>query len=59
MLTALEPKAFRDKVRQRVRWEGTVRNPYEIMHIADEVEERYVQHEAVEAVFKETARNTK
>lgn len=50
----LEPKAFRDGVRERDRWKGAG-YPDEIVNILDKAEEKHVQHEEGEAVNKAAA----
>lgn len=55
MLTALEPKAFRHEVRERVRCEGAGKDPDEMDGILDEVNENIVQHEAIETANKAAA----
>lgn len=49
MLTALKTEAFRDEVRQRVKWERAGKDQDEMVNIMDKVKEKYFLYEAVEA----------
>lgn len=50
MPTALEPKAFRDGMRERIRWKGASRDPNEVVKIVNKVNDIYVQFDVVEAL---------
>lgn len=49
-MTGLKPEAFRDEVRERVRWERAGKDKGEMANIMDKVKEKYFLYEAVDAV---------
>lgn len=52
---ALEPNAFRYKVRERIMLEVASKDPYEIVRIMDVMKKAYVRNEGMEATNRAAA----